>query len=342
MNNFRQIDLSGELSFNPDSERLKDKADLVELYSQEVSDESAAQVIDVLYIPPESTSDITMILPVAWSDYPSREFNVLRQVELANATGAEILVPGFPGIGPTGARAKVSPLTPKQSEQLKRDQPTLEGVGASTWQAVLQTLSEVHPEIDPIDYLEKRKLIGVGYSQGSSTLQGMLASKPERVRMIQVSHVEMPDRLKPELTLRVYGRFAIDSLSAKRYFNENRVNYPGIKESHKTPNPLNLAKRYLGESAMRLTPAVFAHSSVAYDLKQAYQSGRLTNHTLHSIRWAGNSKVSDLAAGLEFGNLISQQTQAEIDLGEFLGDTHALQESYLRYAKLGLDIVRLS
>ena len=338
------IDLRNSNSYSPlqdnlleESSSLADIVNAAEKRIVTVEDESGQQNIEIVCLP-DRDSQKTVIVPVAWSDYPSRQFNLLRQAEAARAMQAEVLIVGFPGMSPD-IKQEDSQLTPLQLEELNSNEPSLKAVSDKLWDALLEAIRQTHNVVDPLQYLQNRRVNILGYSQGASVAAGMLAAKPDHLMIHSVAYVELADRMQPESKAKVFGRFAVDGMSAGKYYKENRENYPDMPETHKSASFIYLTRRFIGETTLRLMPQVFAKSSVRRDLKAAHQSGHLGEVSGHLVRRGSASRVSSQEAADKLVNILRDEADAYVGNDEFTGDNHSFQESLARYRAASVNIL---
>lgn len=318
-------------------DQIRRRAEKAQTIYGKYEDSSASQDIPITWIPAEN-SQRTIIAPVAWSDYPYREFNVLRQAALAEAADAEMFIVGFPGMGP-----ETDPLTPLQMEELRdKENPSFSRVGKASWDALDSAIKQAHPNVEAGQYIANRRVNLLGYSQGASHITGMLASKPENVRPESINIVEMADGITGRSITRLIGGFAVDGVRANKYFKENQKYLPELKESHKGPDPIELTRRFIGEVALRITPITMARATIERDLKMAVDLGTLEKRSPFVFQYGTESMIANEDAYKKLGALVSIHAMSDV-LAEVTnqGDNHSFQESFPRYAAIA-DTLSLS
>lgn len=318
-------------------EVLMKKMDQVELLTAHYEDDSGEQDISTTFIPGNGLSKETIIVNVPWSDSAHREFNIMRHAALAEHTGSDVVLIGFPGYD----EADPSSLTPLQEVELTRDvNPSFQKTGKALASAVeqLSTIDKMGP-----NYWQGRDVTVAGYSQGSSSQIGMLSHLPSEIGT-QVKDLfiwESPDALQSQSKFGLKKKFMIDGNKAGKYFKENEQVFG--KDQAKELGVHD--KGFIGvggfvtmlarKRSKLLTGALdaMATSTLESDaIERAYKKGLLDDVRIHVIN-GDDSVVSPMEQNNRLMSLLIDKAPNAGDKIHVVrkGDSHGHQESFARY-----------
>ncbi len=318
-------------------EKLVRKMDRIVEFTAHYEDTSGKQTISTAFVPGDGVSKETIIINVPWSDSAHRDFNKLRHAALAEHTGADVILIGFPGYD----EGVENGLTSLQIEDLQRkDGHSFSEVGKALASAGKQ-ISDIK-EIGGINYWNDRQVTVAGCSQGASSQMGMLKHLDKIIaeRVSDLYIWESADALKKQAKPILVGKFIIDSLSAGSYFKENELvfgqenarklgihdkGFEGVKE---LKDMLAAKKEYLLHGAAD----AIAGSTIVRDIKDVYDEGRLHDVRIHVIQ-GEKGVVSPTRQNQKLLKILMSQAK---ETGEKIhvirkGDKHPHQESFPRY-----------
>lgn len=324
-------------SYPVSDEALVAKMNATEKRAYEMVYESGEkQEIGVSFIPGRPGNKETIIINTPWSDTAHRDFNVLRHAALAEHTGADVIIVGFPGHDPDLKGG----ITKNQRKQLTSNEPSFAKAGEPLAKAVMQ-LSRGDDKVLEDDYWSSRDVMLAGYSQGASSQIGMLRNLDSNIskRITDLFIWESPDLMDAQSKMGLGSKFMRDGMKAGKYYTENeqafgkdRAKELGVND----PGPLDIGKlatRMLITQPRQLltgTPNAIANSTLERDILEV--DGLLKDVHIHVIN-GGDSLVSPPEQGDKLVSTLTKELKSkDIDHVVRLDDSHPAQESLPRYS----------
>ncbi len=271
--------------FPVNHEDLLRKREQTEVFYADYKDDSGEQRVSTAFIPGNGTNKETLLVNVAWSDAADIELNLLRYATVAEYTGMDVVIVGFPGYD----RAHNDTLTPLQLEDLVRSPnkdggPSFSEVGKSLAESVKQ-LSEKSKKMRGLSYWKDREVTLLGYSQGVSSQLGMFEHLvPEIAEYVTDIYMwESADALKPQSKPTLFGKMGFESLFAGKAFKENELVFgeEASRELGIHDKGLEGAKELMtmmkvkGKRLTKGAPDAIAGSTQPRDLKTLHDTGKV-------------------------------------------------------------------
>jgi hypothetical protein len=341
-------------------DRRKNLATLHETITKDPENGGLFQKHKVLVVPGSNNSDVSIILPPAWTSGPDMEGQTMVASAIAEITGHTVIVPMFPGMG--GEGAGYSKLSRPQKENLLSG--SYQNVAESQWQAMLQV--EKSPGNTADDFLSggNRKIVLFGHSMGNSENAGLLAQMPEDLQeklagiiwseTPDVSHNIATDLIIPTVKNLFGGGNSIGALAA-RLSPYAGLTYQGadlasrLKQSENSPPKYGVRNAALDPRldwrrekpeefnrrlnrdrvALLLGPLAMVLGSIGNDLKYAHQEGLTTLADVPQAIFRGGIRSTTLdPEQVKLRQMLEQEAGATIaHLQTFEGEDHAYADS---------------